>query len=162
MVLGVTVAEREFRIEVLNSSYDAFGMVLDLLSRHAPFADSPLDQMAKTVRKQLRLGRQLGALSPSDELVAYAGWVPALRASAELWVEGRGPLRVLEEGYDAMAMTIVVSTQPTVTKALMRRAREMNPSMQWYFKRAYGGQLRAPRKQALFDRTTGGGDSTET
>jgi hypothetical protein len=156
------MGEIEFRIEVLNSSYDAFGMVLDLLSRHAPFADSPLDHMAKAVRKQLRLGRQLAALSPGDELVAYAGWVPSLRASAELWVEDRGPLKVIDKGYDAMAMTIVVSTQSTVTKALMRRARDMNPDMQWYFKRAYGGQLRAPRKQALFDRTTGSDDSTGT
>jgi hypothetical protein len=155
-------AELEYRIEVLNGSYEAFGMVLDLLSRHPPFADSPLDQMSKTIRKQLRLGRQVAALSPSNDLIAYAGWVPSLRASAELWVEDRGPLKVLDEGYDAMAMTIVVSTQPTVTKALMRRARDLNPDMQWYFKRAYGRKLRAARKQSLFDRATGGDDQTGT
>jgi hypothetical protein len=153
------MAELEYRIEVLSGSYDAFGMVLDLLSRYPPFADSPLEQLARTIRKQLRLGRQVAALSPADELIAYAGWVPALRASAELWVEDRGPLRILEEGYDAMAMTIVVSTQPTVTKALMRRARDLNPQMRWYFKRAYDGKLRSPRKQTLFDSARGGDDS---
>ena len=151
---------KDFRIEVLGGSYDAFGMVLDLLSRHPPFADSPLEHLAKTVRKQLRLGRNVAALSPQDDLVAYAGWVPALRASAELWVEGRGPLEILEQGSDALAMTIVVSTQPTVTTAMLRRARELNPDMHWYFKRAYGDQLRGSRKQALFDRAGRGDDST--
>jgi hypothetical protein len=155
------MAELEFRIEVLTGSYDAFGMVLDLLSRHAPFADSPLSQLSGTVRKQLRLGRQVAALSPSDELLAYAGWVPTLRASAELWVESRGPLKILEDGFDALAMTIVVSTQPLVTKALLRRAREMNPDARWYFKRAYGDQLRVSRKQSLFDRVRRNEDSTE-
>lgn len=148
------MADPQYRIEVLNNSYEAFGMVIDLLSRHPPFADSPLDRLSRSVRKQLRLGRHVAALSPANDLIAYAGWVPSLRASAELWVEGRGPLQVLEKNYDAMAMTIVVSTQPTVTKALMRQARDLNPGMQWYFKRAYGGQLRASRKQALVDRPT--------
>lgn len=157
-----TTAQPDYRVEVLNNSYEAFGMVLDLLSNHPPFADSPLDQMAKTIRKQLRLGRQVAALSPGNDLIAYAGWVPSLRASAELWVEGRGPLKTLDTGYDAMAMTIVVSTQSAVTKALMRRARDLNPEMHWYFKRAYGGQLRAARKQSLFDRTTGGDDPAGT
>ena len=93
---------KDFRIEVLGGSYDAFGMVLDLLSRHPPFADSPLDQLAKTLRKQLRQGRNVAALSLKDDLVAYAGWVPALRASAELWVEGKGPLEIVEKGSDAL------------------------------------------------------------
>lgn len=152
--------QAEYRIEVLGGSYESFGMVLDLLSRHPPFADSPLEQLAKTVRKQLRQGRNVAALSPTNDLVAYAGWVPALQASAELWVEGKGPLQILEKGSDALAMTIVVSTQPTVTTAMLRKARELNPDMRWYFKRAYGDQLRVSRKQALFDRAGRGDDST--
>ena len=94
-------------------------------------------------------------------MLAYAGWVTTLRASAELWVAGQGPLKVVEGESDALAMTVVVSESQSVTKALMRRAREMNPNKNWYFKRSYSGQFRAPRKQGLFDRTDrGDGEGT--
>lgn len=152
----------EYRIEALSGSFEAFGMVLDLLSRYPPFSDWPLSRLSKSIRTQLRQQRQLGALSSSNELIAYAGWTPTLQASAELWIEDRGPLKILERGHDAMAMTIVVSTRSSVTKALMRRARELNPEMRWFFKRSYGGQLRAPRKAVLFDRSQRGDDSTES
>jgi hypothetical protein len=152
----------EYRIEVLSGSFEAFGMVLDLLSRHPPFSDWPLSRLSRSVRLQLRQQRQLGALSRTNDLIAYAGWTPTLRASAELWIEDRGPLKVLERGHDAMAMTIVVSTQSSVTKALMRRARELNPEMRWFFKRSYGRQLRESRKTVLFDRAQRGEDSSET
>jgi hypothetical protein len=156
MAMDVT----DYRIEVLTGSFEAFGMVLDLLSRHTPFADWPLSRLGKSIRRQLRQGRQVAALSPSNELIAYAGWTPTLRASAELWIEDRGPLKVLENGYDAMAMTIVVSPQPGVAKALMRKARELNPDMRWFFKRSYAHQLRGSRKIALFDSTARSKDSS--
>jgi len=150
----------EYRIEVLSGSFEALGMVLDLLSRHPPFSDWPLSRVNKAIRRQLRQGRQVGALSPSNELIGYAGWTPTLQASAELWIEDRGPLTVLERGYDAMAMTIVVSPKPGVAKALMRRARDLNPDMRWYFKRSYAHQLRGARKTALFDRVGRSKDSS--
>ena len=145
-------ADPEYRIAVLDRSYPALGMVLDLLSRHPPFSDSRLDQIVKTIGKQLKAGRNVAAVSPQNALVAYVGWVPTLRASAELWIEDRGPLRVLDQPSDAVAITVVVSESPSITKALIRRAREMSPNMHWYFKRSYGGQFRASRKQALFNR----------
>jgi hemolysin-activating ACP:hemolysin acyltransferase len=151
----------EYRIEVLSGSYEALGMVLDLLSRHPPFADWPLSRLSKSIRRQLQQGRQVGALSSSNELVAYAGWTPTLQASAELWIQDRGPLKVLERGYDAMAMTIVVSPQPGVAKALMRKARKLNPDTQWFFKRSYGHQLRESRKTALRDSAARAEDSSE-
>lgn len=150
----------DYRIEVLSGSFDAFGMVIDLLSRHAPFSDWPISRLARPVRRQLQSGRHVAALSPNSRLIAYAGWTPTLRATAELWVEERGPLQVLEKGHDAMAMTIVVSEQPIVTKALLRRARDLNPDMHWYFKRSYGDQLRESRKQSLFDRSARGEDTS--
>jgi hypothetical protein len=146
-------AEPPYRIVVLDGSYSALGLVLHLLSRHPPFSDSTLSQITKTVRKQLRLGRNTAALSPKGELLAYSGWVTTLRASAELWVEDRGPLKIVEGASDALAMTVVVSESASVTKALMRRAREMNPNMYWYFKRSYSGQFRAPRKHGVIDRS---------
>lgn len=150
----------DYRIESLTGSYEAFGMVLDLLSRHAPFGDSPLVQLAQTVRRQLRTGRQVAAISADNNLLAYAGWVPTTQASAELWVAEIGPLSIVNEGQDAMAMTIVVSTQASVTAALIRRARDLNPDVKWYFKRSYGAQLRPSRKRSLRDKSRRGDDSS--
>lgn len=149
----------DYRIESLSGSYEAFGMVLDLLSRHAPFADSPLSQLAQAIRRQLRTGRQVAAISAQNDLLAYAGWVPTTRASAELWVAEIGPLSIGDVGQDAMAMTVVVSTRVSVTAALIRRARDLNPDAKWYFKRSYGAQLRSPRKQSLQDKSRSGDDS---
>lgn len=149
----------EYRIESLTGSYEAFGMVFDLLSRHPPFADSPLAQLAQPIRRQLRTGRQVAAVSADNELLAYAGWVPTTRANAELWVADIGPLSIVDDGQDAMAMTIVVSTHPGVTAALIRRARDLNPDVKWYFKRSYGAQLRPSRKQSLQDKSLRRDDS---
>ena len=144
--------EPAYRIEVLRPSFDSFGLVLDLLSRHPPFAEWPLERLAKAIRKQLRLGQQIAALSPGDDLLAYAGWVPSLQASAELWMENRGPLQMLDQGGDARAVTIFVSTQPIVTKAMVRHARALAPDIRWYFKRTYGDKLRVPRKDTVRNR----------
>jgi hypothetical protein len=138
-----------FRIVTLNPTYDAYGMVLELLSRHAPFSEFRLSQISESVRAQLKGARHVAALSPDNELVGFAGWAYTLAASAELWVEGRGPLKILDKGYDALAMTIVVSTLPAATSAMMRHSRSLHPGLRGYFKRSYDGQLRDSRKQSV-------------
>ena len=155
------VVDPRYRIVPLDGSYSSMGMVLSLLSRHPPFSDSRLDHIAMTIGKQLRGGRNVAAVSPQSELLGYVGWVPTLRASAELWMEGRGPLKILEQNSDAVAITIVVSESPSITKALIRGARDLSPNMRWFFKRSYGGQFRAPRKQAVLNRSNPGGQGGE-
>lgn len=142
-------ADQPFRVETLNPTYDAYGMVLELLSRNPPFADFRLSQISDTIRAQLKGRRHAAALTPDNELVGFAGWSYTLAASAELWVEDRGPLKILEKGYDALAMTVVVSTIPAATTAMIRHSRTLNPGLRGYFKRSYDGQLREPRKQSV-------------
>lgn len=153
-------SDRPFRVETLNPTYDAYGMVLDLLSRNAPFSEFRLSQISATIRSQLKGGRHVAALTPDNELVGFAGWVYTLQAIAELWVEGRGPLKIVDKGYDAAAMTVVVSTIPAATSAMIRHSRVLHPGLRAYFKRSYDGQLREPRKQSV---PAGGviGDATE-
>lgn len=138
-----------FRVEQLPATYDAFGMVLELLSRHAPFSDFKLAEIGDTIRAQLKSGRHVAALTPENELVGFAGWAYTLQAIAELWVEGRGPLKIIEKDYDAVALTVVVSASPSATRAMMRQSRALNPGMRGYFKRSYDGQMRQPRKQSV-------------
>jgi hypothetical protein len=140
---------QSFRIETLDATFEAYGAVLDLLSRHAPFSEFRLNQIGTTIRAQLKQKLHVAALSPKNELVAYAGWVHTLQASAGLWVAGSGPLQVVEKNHDALAMTVVVSEVPAAVTAMMRRCRELNPGLRGYFKRSYDGQLRSPRKQSV-------------
>jgi hypothetical protein len=146
---GDSSSPPQFRVETLNATYDAYGMVLGLLSRHAPFSEFRLNQISATIRAQLKRGHHVAALTPDNDLVGYAGWVYTLGASAELWVEDRGPLKILEKDYDALAMTIVVSEVPSAASAMMRRCRALNPGLRGYFKRSYDGQLRVARKQSV-------------
>jgi hypothetical protein len=137
------------RIEQLNPTYDAYGMVLDLLSRHAPFAEFRLNQIGTAIREQLKKGQHVAALTPDNELAGYTGWVFTLAASAELWMRDRGTLKVVSKNHDAFAVTIVVSTDPKATAAMIRRCKALNPGLRGYFKRSYDGELRPSRKQSL-------------
>jgi hypothetical protein len=140
----------ETRIVRLNASFDAFGMVMDLLCRTPPFAEFPAARLATTVRHQLGKGFHLAALTEGDQLVGYAGWTPTLKASAEAWLENRGSLKVLDSAKaDAIALTTVVCRSRPVTNRLMRAAREAHPGVQVFFKRGYDGEVRAAKKQTV-------------
>jgi hemolysin-activating ACP:hemolysin acyltransferase len=141
--------DRPFRVTTLDPTFDAYGMVLELLARNPPFSDFKLAHISATIRSQLKGARHVAALTPDNELVGFAGWAYTLRAIAEVWVEGRGPLRTIEKDYDALAMTVVVSTIPAATSAMIRHSRALHPGLRGYFKRSYDGQLREPRKQSI-------------
>jgi hypothetical protein len=142
----------------LPGSFEVFGRVIDILARTAPFADGPLAPTAKTVRQQIKHGRYVAAVTEAGDIIAYMGWVPTLRASAELWIDDRGPLQVRNRGYDALALNIVVSPRRDITTAMIRHARESNGTIRVYFKRVYSAGLRQARKGSV---TNIGGSPSE-
>ena len=143
-------APPSFRITTLDRSFDALGLVLDALSREMPFSQYPAHKLVEAVRSQLSKGYQVAALGQDNELLGYAGWIPTLRASAELWVADRGALKVVsDQSFDAVALTIVVSRNRAVTSALMRTARLRYPGLQVFFKRDYDLSLRSPKRQTV-------------
>ncbi len=139
-------------IRTLGPSFEETGMVLDLLSRHPPFAQYRLDKISAAIRHQLASRFNVGAIDSTGTLVGYVGWAHALTVSATLWIENRGPLQVTDHPTDAIALTIVVSAQPASIAAMIRRARLLNPGVRVYFKRSYGSDLRLPRKTSVANR----------
>lgn len=124
------------KILTLGLSVGAFGLVMDRLSSAAPFSRYPAARLAQVVRSQLSSGRNLAALDAGERLVGYIGWIATLQASADLWLEDRGPLVVARDGaFDAVALTVAVSSRREVTSRLLRAAREANPGVKVYFKR---------------------------
>jgi hypothetical protein len=145
------------RIIQLAGTFEAFGMVVDYLSRTTPFSNFELGAFAGAIRHQLGAGHHFAAMS-GTELVGYAGWLLTSDAIARAWVESNGPLvRVPAEQATAAALTTVAVTDPAVTLRLMRGARELNKGKRVYFKRGSEGRGRLPRKASvlIFSKTSG-------
>ncbi|MDB5541562.1 MAG: hypothetical protein JWQ89_3289 [Devosia sp.] len=143
------MTDAQIQITSLGPTFEAIGLVLDLLSRHPPFAEYRLARIGAAVRRQLELRQNVAAVDDAGRLVGYVGWSYALPASATLWVEDRGPLKVVPNRTEAVALTIVVSPQGDSIAAMVRQARLLNPGVRVYFKRSYGGDLRSPRKASI-------------
>lgn len=138
-----------WRIVTLPPALDALGLVLSLLSKHPPFSRSDLKTMHDAVRYQLRYGLNVAAITPSGQIVGYAGWVRTREAQADLWLEDKASLKVMAEGHDAVALTVVVSVDPAVTRALIRQARRLNQGLRVFFKRAYTDETVLERKNSV-------------
>jgi len=136
----------------MEASFDSLGRILDLLSQAAPFDQYPLVQIARVVRDQLRFGANVAVKNEQDALIGYAGWIHTSLAAGQLWVEDKGPLKVLAPGaHDAVALTIVLSREASATAALIRGARNLNPGVRVYFKRGYDNVLRMPKKISVLN-----------
>jgi hypothetical protein len=140
------------KIVHLSGSYEAFGMVMDYLSRSEPYTGFELGNLSKAIRRQLRLGHHLAAML-GDQMVGYAGWLITSKEIAEAWREGKGLLKADPNGRrDAAALTIVAVTDTRATPGLIRRARQLNPGIRVYFKREYQEvALRGARKASVLN-----------
>ena len=124
----------QFDLMLLRHSYEAFGMVIDLLSRNLPFAKFEVGDLGAAVRLQLQLEHHVGAIS-EGKLVGYLGWLATSQTVAEAWVAGEGPLTTDSSG-NSVALTMVVGTHSKVIRALISNARQRNVGKRVYFKRA--------------------------
>lgn len=139
------------RIIQLGGTFEAFGMVVDYLSRTAPFSEFVLGTLADAIRHQLGAGHHFAAMS-GTELVGYAGWLLTSDAIAQAWAESDRPLlRVPTEQATAAALTTVAVTDPAATRRLLRGAREVNKGKRIYFKRGSEGRGRTPRKTSVLN-----------
>ena len=140
------------KIVHLSGSYEAFGVVMDYLSRSEPYAQFELGNFSKAVRRQLRLGHHLAAML-GDQMIGYAGWLLTSNEIADAWKAGNGVLKADPNGRtDAAALTIVAVTDARATPGLIRRARQLNPGVRVYFKREYQDvSLRGARKASVLN-----------
>lgn len=139
------------RIVQLGGTFEAFGVVVDYLSRTRPFADFEVGAFANAIRSQLSEGQHLAAMA-GPEMVGYAGWMLTSDAVGRAWVDsGDALVRVPAGQATAAALTIVAVSEPSVTRRLLRGARELNPGKRIYFKRGSEGEPRAPRKASVLN-----------
>jgi len=132
-----------------NMTYEGFGLVIDFLSRHPPFADFALKTLAEAVRRQLHLGHHQVALE-AGTIVGYAGWLLTSEAIGSAWLAGRGKLLPIDPALaDAAALTTVAVREPAAVLPLMRGARYLNPGKRIFFRRDRENRV---RKSAVINR----------
>lgn len=123
----------------LTATFEAFGLIVDFLARHPPFASFEARALAEAVQAQLRNRHHLIAMR-GESVVGYAGWLLTTRPIGEAWVAGLGPLTpVAAERADAASLTIVVANEPSSIRRMLRGARVLNPGRRVYFKRDANG-----------------------
>jgi hypothetical protein len=139
------------KIVQLNSSFDAFGAVMNFLSEIPPFKSFELSILSQVIRTQLHYGQHLAAIN-GETIIGYAGWLRTTSLEAASWVEGRSILTArFDANADAAALTVFAVTQPTVTRRLIRGARTLNPGAKVYFKRGPESAARRTRKATVFN-----------
>jgi hypothetical protein len=152
---------RALRIVHLNASFEAFGIVMDYLSRSQPYDQFELGNFGQAIRRQLRNGHHLVAMS-GTAIVGYVGWMLTSQAIAEEWSHDRGVLKPDPEGkQDVAALTIVAVSDSRATTGLIRRARQINPRVRVYFKRQYQDKLRGARKASVLNFEPAASQQTE-
>ncbi len=137
--IGPAAGEDQLRIVQLNSTYEAFGMVMDYLCRIQPFAGFEAKALGDAIIQQLRDSHHLVALR-DRRVVGYAGWLMTTPEIAQSWLSGSGKLSS-RKGPEACAapLTIVTAPERATVTSLSRRARDINPKgTPVFFKR--GGQ----------------------
>jgi hemolysin-activating ACP:hemolysin acyltransferase len=123
----------------LRPSMEALGIALSFVCRSSPYAEFRAAKIIKAIQHQLSSGSHV-CLIENEQLVAYAGWLPIDLADGENWLAGKGTLHPSSSANpQAVALTIVSTTDPSQIPQLIRACRRLAPQRTVYFKRDYPG-----------------------
>ena len=129
----------------------SLGLVCDFVSRFPPFDNFEFKQMTVTLRFQLESQSNLVA-GHDDDIVGYLGWIPTTTAIAEAWINDEGPLIAATADVSAVAITVLVTTDPRYVLPLVRSAKAARPGLPVYWKRQFAAgkesQKRSVRKKS--------------
>jgi len=135
----------------LTTTYEAFGLIVDFLSRIKPFSEFEISNLCGVIRNQLKDSHHLVAMA-GKEIVGYAGWLRTPTAEAEAWTEGRA---ILRPSYgptaDAAVLTVFAVTDTAAIPRLIRGARELNKGTRVFFKREFTASSPTPRKAVVLN-----------
>ena len=147
----LTNSSEDIAIIRLAPSFEAFGLVLDLLASTEPFRSFDLETLSAAIKRQLADSHNLAAMQ-GDRIVGYAGWILTTSADGAEWVENRRRIHpIAEEDADAAALTVFASEDAGATKRLIRGARELNKGKRVFFKRSYDGYVKQGRKSEVLN-----------
>ena len=139
------------KITALKPSLASLGVILNFLSKSEPFASHSLKAIAGAVRVQLETANHLVALD-GETIVGYAGWMRVTSQNAENWLNGQAQLvQAKAPKADAAALTMVVSSDNSVTRLLIRGARDCNKGVRVVFRRDYDAIQKQTKRQTVLN-----------
>lgn len=139
----------EFR--PLASSSHALGLVCEFVSRFPPFITYEYGPLVRSILFQLEMQTHLVG-SIDNRIVAYLGWIRTTSEIAEKWLNDDGPLRSQPGSLDAVAVTILVTSDPSYTLPIIRKAKSLESGRSVYWKR-YFITGKEPRKRVVRTRS---------
>ncbi|NGP17815.1 hypothetical protein [Devosia aurantiaca] len=140
----------DFQVVQLPNSFESLGLVLDLLSKSEPFMLYELGKISAAIRMQLRHQHHFATIR-EKRLCGYLGWLPTDADIARTWSQDDGPLTpIFNRPTDAVALTVVITSDPSLTRSLIRAARDANKGKRTYFKRETG-VLAVGRKSSVMN-----------
>jgi len=117
-------------------SFEALGIVIDFLSRKAPFDQFRAGHLVTALKHQIAQGHHVCAFR-GEVLVGYCGWLQVTCELGELWLLDQAELKpVPPERADAVALTLVRVDEPAAVRPLIRACRRLEPAKRVLCERA--------------------------
>jgi hypothetical protein len=149
----------QYKIRRFKPSFEAVGIVVDFLSREAPFDRFGAGPLVTALKYQIVNGHHVSAFR-GEALIGYCGWLRINHADGELWLADKADLTPLAgDRADAVALTIVRVDEPAAVRPLIRACRILEPRKRVFFKRDYAQATHAARRNTVMNispRGTGG------
>lgn len=150
------IRTEDYRVCKFVANAEAFGAVIDFLSRVKPFSEHRVGMLVSAVRDQLRLQHHVCAVR-GNNLIGYCGWVLITQELGERWLREQVSLApVPDDRADAATLTIVCANEPKVLRRLIRACRDLNPGKRVFFRRDYSEGRKAARQTAVLNYTPAG------
>jgi hypothetical protein len=140
-----------FEIRRFTPSFEALGIVVDFLSRKAPFDQFRAGHLVTALKHQIAQGYHVCGFR-GEVLVGYCGWLQITRELGELWLLDQAELKpVPPERADAVALTLVRVDEPAAVRPLIRACRRLEPAKRVFFRRDYANRLHATRRNTVMN-----------
>jgi hypothetical protein len=132
-------------------SFEALGIVVDFLSRKAPFDQFRAGHVVTALKHQIAQGHHVCAFR-GEVLVGYCGWLQVTCELGELWLLDQAELKpVPPERADAVALTLVRVDEPAAVRPLIRACRRLEPAKRVFFRRDYANGLQPTRRNTVMN-----------
>jgi hypothetical protein len=143
----------QFQFRRFAPSFEALGIVVDFLSREAPYDEFRAGKLVTALKHQVMHGHHVCAFR-GEKLVGYCGWLPISEELGTLWVAGKAELTpVPPDRADAVALTTIRVDDPKVLHPLIRACRKLHYGKRVFYlgRRLYAGQRSPQRRESIFN-----------
>ena len=143
----------EFQFRRFTPSFEALGIVVDFLSREAPYDEFRAGKLVTALKHQVMHGHHVCGFR-GERLVGYCGWLPISGELGRLWVQGKAELApVPADQADAVALTTIRVDDPKVMPPLIRASRKLHYGKRVFYlgRISSAGQRSPQRRESVFN-----------